>query len=60
MILTGVSIGAVHLWESVKSMPKEEEEEKEKEKEKKKGTMASPGRLGWRDVRKLLKEKAVG
>ena len=54
MILTGVSVGAVHLWESGKFMPKEKEEEE------KKGMMASPGKLGRRDVRKLLKEKAVG
>jgi len=51
-ILTGVSIGAVHLWESGKFMPKEEEK-------KKKGMMVALRKLGRRDVRKLLEEKAV-
>ena len=54
-ILTGVSIGAVHLWESGKFMPKEEEEEEKK----KKGMMVALRKLGRRDVRKLLEEKAV-
>ena len=35
-ILTGVGIGAVHLWESGKFMPKEEEEEEEEEEKEKK------------------------
>jgi len=52
-ILTGVSIGAGHLWESGKFMPKEEEEKK------KKGMMVALRKLGRRDVRKLLEEKAV-
>ena len=51
-ILTGVSIGVVHLWESGKFMPKEEEQ--------KKGMIVALRKLGRQDVRKLLEEKAVG
>ena len=48
-ILTGASIGAVHLWESGKFLPKE----------KKKGMMVALRKLGRRGVRKLLEEKVT-
>ncbi len=48
-ILTGVSIGTVHLWESGKFLPKEN----------KKGLMVALRKLGRRGVRKLLEEKAT-
>ena len=47
--LVGVTVGAVHMWESGKFMPKEE----------KKGVMVALRKLGRRDVRKLLEEKVT-
>ncbi len=46
-ILSGVTVGAVHMWESGKFRPKDE----------KKSLMVGLRKLGRRDVRKLLEEK---
>jgi DNA-binding transcriptional regulator YiaG len=46
-ILTGVTVGAAHLWEIGKFKPKDE----------KKALMVALRKLGRRDVRKLLEEK---
>ena len=47
-ILSGVTVGAVHLWESGKFKPKDE----------KKSLMVGLRKLGRRDVRKLLEQRA--
>jgi DNA-binding transcriptional regulator YiaG len=47
--LVGVTVGAVHMWESGKFMPKEE----------KKGVMVALRKLGRRDVRKMLEQKVT-
>ena len=47
-ILTGVTVGAVHQWEIGKFKPKDE----------KKSVMVGLRKLGRRDVRKLLEERA--
>jgi len=47
-ILAGVTVGAVHLWESGKFKPKDE----------KKAVMVALRKLGHREVRKLLEERA--
>jgi DNA-binding transcriptional regulator YiaG len=46
-ILSGVTVGAVHLWEKGKFKPKDE----------KKAVMVALRKLGRRDVRKLLEER---
>jgi transcriptional regulator with XRE-family HTH domain len=48
--LTGVTIGAVHQWESGKFKPNM----------KKKAVMVALRKLGRREVRKLLEEKSSG
>jgi len=48
-ILAGVTVGAAHLWESGKFMPKGE----------KKAVMVALRKLGRREVRKLLEKKAT-
>ena len=48
-ILAGVTVGAVHLWETGKFRPKDE----------KKSVMVALRKLGRRDVRKLLEEKVT-
>jgi DNA-binding transcriptional regulator YiaG len=48
-ILTGVTIGAAHLWEKGKFEPKDE----------KKQVMVALRKLGRREVRKLLEEKTA-
>ena len=48
-ILTGVTVGAVHLWEKGKFEPKDE----------KKAIMVALRKLGRSDVRKLLAEKVI-
>ena len=48
-ILAGVTLGAAHLWEKGKFEPKDE----------KKRVMVALRKLGRRDVRKLLEEKAT-
>jgi DNA-binding transcriptional regulator YiaG len=48
-ILSGVTVGAVHLWESGKFKPKDE----------KKAVMVALRKLGCPDVRKLLDEKVT-
>ena len=48
-VLAGVSVGAVHLWETGKFRPKEE----------KKRVLVALRKLGRREVRKLLEEKAA-
>ena len=48
-ILSGVTVGAVHLWESGKFEPKDE----------KKAAMIALRKLGRRDVRKLLEERVT-
>jgi len=48
-ILAGVTVGAAHLWEKGKFEPKDE----------KKTVMVALRKLGRRDVRKLLEEKAT-
>jgi DNA-binding transcriptional regulator YiaG len=45
--LSGVTVGAVHMWEIGKFQPKDE----------KKAVMVALRKLGRRDVRKLLEEK---
>jgi len=47
-ILSGVTVGAVHMWESGKFKPKDE----------KKGVIVALRKLGRREVRKLLEERA--
>jgi DNA-binding transcriptional regulator YiaG len=47
-ILSGVTVGAVHMWESGKFRPKDE----------KKSLMVRLRKLGRRDVRKLLEQRA--
>jgi DNA-binding transcriptional regulator YiaG len=47
-ILAGVTVGAVHFWESGRSKPKDE----------KKAVMVALRKLGRREVRKLLEERA--
>jgi DNA-binding transcriptional regulator YiaG len=47
-ILSGVTVGAVHMWESGKFRPKDE----------KKALMVGLRKLGRRDVRKLLEQRA--
>lgn len=49
-ILTGVTVGAVHLWESGQFKPSE----------KKKGVMVALRKLGRREVRKLVEKKSAG
>ncbi len=49
-ILTGVTVGAVHLWESGRFKPSE----------KKKAVMVALRKLGRREVRKLVEKKGVG
>ncbi len=49
-ILTGVTIGAVHLWESGQFKPSE----------KKKAVMVALRKLGRREVRKLVEKKSTG
>ena len=46
-ILSGVTVGAVHMWESGKFRPKDE----------KKSLMVALRKLGRRDVRKLLEQR---
>jgi len=48
--LTGVTVGAVHLWESGQFKPSE----------KKKAVMVALRKLGRREVRKLLEKKSAG
>ena len=47
-VLSGVTVGAAHLWEKGKFKPKDE----------KKAVMVGLRKLGRRDVRKLLEERA--
>jgi DNA-binding transcriptional regulator YiaG len=47
-ILAGVTVGAAHLWEKGKFKPKDE----------KKAVMVALRKLGRRDVKKLLEERA--
>ena len=49
-ILTGVTVGAVHLWESGQFKPSE----------KKKAVMVALRKLGRREVRKLVEKKSAG
>jgi DNA-binding transcriptional regulator YiaG len=49
-ILAGVTVGAVHLWESGKFKPSE----------KKKAVMVALRKLGRREVRKLVEKKSAG
>ena len=49
-ILTGVTVGAVHLWESGQFKPSE----------KKKGVMVALRKLGRREVRRLVEKKGAG
>ncbi len=49
-ILTGVTVGAVHLWESGQFKPSE----------KKKAVMVALRKLGRREVRKLVEKKGAG
>ena len=49
-ILTGVTVGAVHLWECGQFKPSE----------KKKAVMVALRKLGRREVRKLLEKKSTG
>ena len=49
-VLTGVTVGAVHLWESGKFRPKQE----------KKKVLVALRKLGRREVRKLLDERRAG
>jgi DNA-binding transcriptional regulator YiaG len=49
-ILTGVTVGAVHLWECGQFKPSE----------KKKAVMVALRKLGRREVRKLLEKKSAG
>ncbi len=49
-ILTGVTVGAVHLWESGRFKPSE----------KKKAVMVALRKLGRREVRKLVEKKGIG
>jgi DNA-binding transcriptional regulator YiaG len=48
-VLSGVTVGAVHLWEKGKFKPKDE----------KKAVMVALRKLGRGGVRKLLKEKTT-
>jgi DNA-binding transcriptional regulator YiaG len=48
-ILTGVTVGAVHLWESGQFKPSE----------KKKAAMVALRKLGRREVRKLVEKKSA-
>lgn len=49
-LLTGVTVGAVHLWESGQFKPSE----------KKKAVMVALRKLGRREVRKLVEKKSTG
>ena len=49
-VLTGVTVGAVHLWESGQFKPSE----------KKKAVMVALRKLGRREVRKLVEKKSAG
>lgn len=49
-VLAGVTVGAVHLWESGKFRPKEE----------KRRTLVGLRKLRRRDVKKLLEKKSIG
>jgi len=49
-ILAGVTVGAVHLWESGKFKPSE----------KKKAVMVALRRLGRREIRKIVEKKSAG
>jgi DNA-binding transcriptional regulator YiaG len=49
-VLTGVSLGAAHQWETGKFRPKDE----------KKKVLVALRKLGRREVRRLLEEKAAG
>lgn len=49
-VLTGVTVGAVHLWESGQFKPSE----------KKKAVIVALRKLGRREVRKLVEKKSVG
>jgi DNA-binding transcriptional regulator YiaG len=49
-VLTGVSLGAAHQWETGKFRPKDE----------KKKVLVALRKIGRREVRRLLEEKAAG
>jgi transcriptional regulator with XRE-family HTH domain len=49
-VLTGVTVGAVHLWESGQFKPSE----------KKKAVIVALRKLGRREVRKLVEKKSAG